>query len=94
MTPRFTELTYAASQEILRLHRLALAAEDLESLRSPVTPVSAGDDRISRPTEGSALCPRRAHLSAVVRDATKKAASLAEQLESAIAVWEGHEPLP
>lgn len=95
MNDQLTELTSSLARAALNLHSLALAAEDVQALKSPATTAHHADG-ISRPTEDAALCPRRA---AVVATANRTAQHLpgilarlsadVSQLTRALDEWEG-----
>lgn len=95
MSEPLTELTRTLARAALNLHSLALAAEDVQALKSPAT-TTHHEDGIPRPTEDAALCPRRA---AVVTVANQTAQHLpgilarlsadVSQLTRALDAWEG-----
>lgn len=92
MTP-VTDTTHAAAVAALNLHRLMLAAEDVQHSKSPVT-YDRPSDGIARPTEDAVMCPRRAHVRWTADYVADQARQLADLLADAVDVWEGRGPDP
>lgn len=82
-----TELTATLARQAIELHRLAKAAEDTRVLKSPTN--NRPEDGIPRPTEDTALCPRRAHVSDTSDRVARDVAALSEKITDALDVWEG-----
>lgn len=87
MTDRFTGQTASLARQALELHRIALAADEASQLKSPTTPREHGD--VSRPTEETALCPRRAHVRNTCQDLQVSLRVIENRLTRALDVWEG-----
>lgn len=88
MRTSLTELSYNVARASLEVHRLARAVDEVRFLRSPITP-SRSEDGIPRPTEDTALCPRRNHVSDTVKDLLPHLDEIAARLEEALDAWEG-----
>ena len=88
MRTSLTELSYNVARASLEVHRLARAVDEVRFLRSPITS-SRSEDGIPRPTEDTALCPRRSHVSDTVHDVLPCLDEVMMRLEHALDVWDG-----
>ncbi|WP_431888687.1 DUF7169 domain-containing protein [Nocardiopsis alba] len=88
MTSTLTEVTRRAARTAVLLHRLALAAEEAATLKSPATPARPVGG-IARPTEDVVLCPRRAQVRETLDDVTPELAAALARISHALEVWEG-----
>lgn len=85
-----TNTTADLARTAIHLHRLATAADEAQDLRSPAT---GRDPReVSRPTEETALCPRREHLRTTADNAAAQLRKIQADLNLALAHWEGDGP--
>lgn len=78
-------LTERAVRTALALHRVALAAKEVQHLPSPATPCERNAKGAADPTAGIVLDPRRVAVADALRDAERAA----ERLTSALDAWDG-----
>lgn len=88
MSTTLTELTEALARKTLAIHRLAKAADEASQLKSPTTRREHGD--VSRPTEETALCPRRNEVRKTSAEALGILRVVEGKLSRALDVWEGN----